>query len=148
MKQLMESKMMRAISMSMFVFIFASCSSVEDNLWLKTPDWSRGVYLGGTSVLEPVSFVDDSNGNAYFFLVEANEERSNYSFDLVRMNAGSEELDHFKIFLGELQNVKQPEIVRDEKIRETEALLESLQQVQDLGLHRNIQSRDRLVRHH
>ena len=94
--------------------ILVSCSSAQESLWLKSPDWSRGAFIGNTKVVAPVSFVAGSDDNIYFFLVDLNEETSNYSFDLVRMTPDSDELDHFKISLGELLSVKQPEIVRDE----------------------------------
>ena len=94
--------------------ILTSCSSSQESLWLKSPDWSRGAFIGNTKVVAPVSFVSGLNNNVYFLLVDLNEETTNYSFSLVRMNSGSDELDRFTISPGELLNVKQPEILRDE----------------------------------
>ncbi|HSG68265.1 MAG TPA: hypothetical protein VK994_06125, partial [Bacteroidales bacterium] len=54
------------------------------------------------------------DNSVYFFLVDLNEETTNYSFNLVRMNSDSDELDRFNIYPGELLNVKQPEIVMDD----------------------------------
>lgn len=104
----------RLAALLISVGILASCSSAQENLWLKSPDWSRGVFIGNTKVIAPVSFVSGLDNNVYFFLVDLNEETTNYSFDLVRMNSDSDELDYFKISPGELLNVKQPEIVRDD----------------------------------
>jgi len=96
------------------VGILTSCSSTQESLWLKSPDWSRGAFIGNTKVIAPVSFVSGLDNSIYFLLVDLNEETTNYSFNLVRMNSDSDELDHFKISPGELLNVKQPEIMRAE----------------------------------
>ncbi|HSM71372.1 MAG TPA: hypothetical protein VK851_07495 [Anaerolineales bacterium] len=105
---------MKVVVLSLSVLMLTSCSSGEENVWLKSPDWSRGVFVGATSVHGPVSFVKDSDGTTTFFLVEFDEETSNYSFDLAQMFSGSADLNHSRIALGELQNVKQPEIVLDD----------------------------------
>lgn len=98
----------------LFVWMLTSCSSAEESLWLKSPDWSRGAFIGNTSLVTPVSFVYGGDNSLYFLLVDLNEETSNYSFDLVRMNPDSDELEHFGISPGELLSVKQPEIMSDE----------------------------------
>jgi len=100
-----------ALFISMWVLI--SCSSAQESLWLQSPDWSRGGFIGNTKVVAPVPFVVGSGDSVYFFLVDLNEETSAYSFDLVRMNSGSDKLDYFKISFGDLLNVKQPEIMHE-----------------------------------
>lgn len=97
------------------VGILTSCSSAQESLWLKSPDWSRGAFIGNTKTIAPVSFATGSDNSVYFLLVDLNEETGNYSFNLVRMNSASDKFDHFSISPGELLNVKQPEIIRDDE---------------------------------
>ena len=103
----------KAVTLLLSIWLLTSCSSGQESLWLKSPDWSRGIFIGNTGVVSPVSFVSSTDGSTYFFLTEQNEETSNTLFTLVRIRPDSEELDRFTLPLGEWQNVKQPEIVRD-----------------------------------
>jgi len=104
----------KTIILLFFSLSLASCSTAGENLWLKSPDWSRGVYLGDTKIAAPASFVSDADGNTYIILVDFNEETTNYSFDLVKMRVDSEELVHNELSFGVLQSVKQPELVVDD----------------------------------
>ena len=96
------------------MWLLTSCTSGQESLWLKSPDWSRGIFIGNTRSISPVSFVTASNENRYFLLVEANDDESEYSLILARLRSGSVDLDRFKLPIGGLQSVKQPEIVREE----------------------------------
>jgi len=104
---------LKAAALLVSMGILASCSSGQESLWLKSPDWSRGVFIGNTKVVSPVSYVSDSNNNIYFFLVDLNEDTSDFSFNLVHLNSNSNALESLSPSLGELRNVKQPEIVND-----------------------------------
>jgi len=103
----------KAVILLLSMWLLASCSSGQESLWLESPDWSRGAFVGNTSVVSPVSFASGSNGSEYFFLVDLNDETSDFSFTLAQMRADSDNPDRFQLSLGELRNVKQPEIVRE-----------------------------------
>ena len=110
----MKSKIwIKVVTLLLFMWLLASCSSEQESLWLKSPDWSRGAFIGNTGVVAPVHFVSNSNKGIYFFLVDLNQETSDFSFTLVRLRPDSDQLDRFKLSLGELGGVKQPEIVRE-----------------------------------
>jgi hypothetical protein len=99
--------------LSMMVLAACGSGSSQDNLWLKSDDWSRGAFIAETQVGSPVSFVSGSDNDTFFFLVDLDEETSNYSFNVARMDSNSDALEHMEFSVGVLQSVKQPQIVRE-----------------------------------
>jgi len=102
----------------LFSFVIAcflmSCSSGEESLWLKSPDWSRGVFVGNTASVSPASFVNDDDGNVTFFLSTLNSETSEYSFDLAQLDSGTGPPSHEIYTHYQLRSLKQPQIIIDD----------------------------------
>ena len=105
--------LVRVVILALSAMMLASCGSTQESLWLKSDEWSRGVYIGETRLISPVSFVTGADNSTFFLLVDLNEETSNYSFDLVRLDSKTNALDHKSISVGVLQSMKQPQIIRE-----------------------------------
>lgn len=103
----------KVMTLLLSMLTLVACSSADENIWLKSPAWSRGVFVGNTNVINPVSFVTDAGGNTTFLLVDLDEESSTYSFNLARLESNSTKLDYSTIHLDDLRSVKQPEIVQE-----------------------------------
>ncbi len=62
----------------------SACSSASEHLWLKSPDWSRGVWLGETGAALPVEMQLRADGAACNLLLPAEGETERvYHFEVV-----------------------------------------------------------------
>ncbi|HHH82749.1 MAG TPA: hypothetical protein ENL35_07150 [Chloroflexi bacterium] len=55
--------------------LMTACSAQPPRLWMRAPDWGRGLLLGNTRVGEPVPLAVDPSGNVTLFLFNASEDR-------------------------------------------------------------------------
>ena len=68
----------------LFGMLLASCSGVEEHLWLRSPDWSRAVLIGSTSTSSPVPMLLAADGDVYVLLSETEDEPPVSTLNLVR----------------------------------------------------------------
>ena len=68
------------------VFLLSACSGPDEHIWLKSPGWSRAVFLGNTDLNDPVPMTLDDEGQIYFVLLVDNEERMEKTFDVIALD--------------------------------------------------------------
>lgn len=62
------------IIFGLLAVLIPACSGPDEHIWLKSPGWSRAVFLGGTAFGDPVPIALDGSGDMYFVLVERDDE--------------------------------------------------------------------------
>lgn len=67
-------------------FLVTACSGPDEHIWLKSPGWSRAVFLGGTAYSEAVPVVIDETGYMFFVLVEKAEDLESSYFRVLAFN--------------------------------------------------------------
>ena len=66
--------------------LVTACSGPDEHIWLKSPGWSRAVFLGGTAFSELVPVVIDETNNMFFVLVEKEEDLESSHFRVLAFN--------------------------------------------------------------
>ncbi|NOY98704.1 MAG: hypothetical protein GXP40_05810 [Chloroflexi bacterium] len=60
--------------------LITACNGPDEHVWLKSPGWSRAVFLGNTAFNDPVPITLDDEGRVYFVLLEKDEDASTAHF--------------------------------------------------------------------
>jgi hypothetical protein len=77
----------------LLIILLTSCSGVEEHLWLRSPGWSRAVFIGGTSTRSPVPMLLRADGDVYALLSETGGEPPISALNLVRFAPGTGSLN-------------------------------------------------------
>ena len=78
-----KNKWFLVITLGLLLMLLTSCSGPDEHLWLKSPGWSRAVFLGGTAIGEPVPIALDENDNLYFVLIDRDAEAETAHFRIM-----------------------------------------------------------------
>ncbi len=113
----MKTKTRRWILIGLFlltVFLLTSCSGPDEHIWLKTPGWSRALFLGKTALNDPVPMALDDEGQIYFVLLSFNTERTESFLDVVALDPNG--LPLWEEQLGDIQltRLDTPQIIWEE----------------------------------
>ena len=68
------------------LFLLSACSGPDEHIWLKSPGWSRAVFLGNTAVNDPVPMMLGDEGQIYFVLIADNEAQTEETFNVIALD--------------------------------------------------------------
>ncbi len=105
----MKVRTNRWILIGLFLPMFlllTSCSGPDEHIWLKSPGWSRAVFLGNTTLNDPVPMTLDHEGQIYFVLLSSNADRTESFFDVIALDVNG--LPLWEQNLGEI-NLTRPD---------------------------------------
>lgn len=91
--------------------LLTACSGPDEHIWLKSPGWSRAVFLGNTALNDPVPMTLDEDGQVYFVLLSSNEERTKTFFDVIALGASGLPLWQYSLEEITLNQPDSPQIV-------------------------------------
>ncbi|MBT3337837.1 MAG: hypothetical protein HN855_07895 [Anaerolineae bacterium] len=69
------------------LILLTSCSGPDEHIWLKSSGWSRAVFLGNTTLNDPVTMTLDDEGQIYFVLLSSDADRTESFFDVIALDA-------------------------------------------------------------
>lgn len=95
----------------MVLLLTSSCSGPDEHVWLKSPGWSRALFLGNTSLNDPVPMVLDGDGQIYFVLLSSDVDRAESFFDVIALDADGHPLWERKLGEIKLEHPDTPQIV-------------------------------------
>ena len=98
----------------LMVFLLTSCSGPDEHIWLKSTGWSRALFLGNTSLNDPVPMALDDNGQIYFVLLSSDAARTENFFDVIALDADGQPLWEQSISEIKLERPDTPQIVWDD----------------------------------
>ncbi len=81
-----------ALALSFAAVMMTACGGPEELIWLKSPGWSRAVFLGKTAFNDPVPIALDENGDVYFALFEKGEELTTAHFRIKALDRNADTL--------------------------------------------------------
>ena len=90
--------------------LLTSCSGVEEHLWLRSPGWSRAVFIGSTSTSSPVPMLLSADEDVYVLLSKRDDGTATSTLNLVRFASRTGTLDLFPLDIH-LQLPKQLDLV-------------------------------------
>lgn len=110
----MKLRAKRWIFIGLFLLMVLSltgCSGPDEHIWLKSPGWSRALFLGNTSLNDPVPMVLDAEGQIYFVLLSSNDERTKSFFNVVALDVDGLPLWEKNLDEIELNRPDSPQII-------------------------------------
>ncbi|MCF6277229.1 MAG: hypothetical protein L3J16_00550 [Anaerolineales bacterium] len=93
--------------------LLSACSGPDEHIWLKSPGWSRAVFLGNTNLNDPVPITLNDAGQVYLVLFSANEDRTETFFNVIALDADGLPLWQRQLDEISLHSPNAPQIVWD-----------------------------------
>lgn len=72
--------------------MLTACGGPDEHIWLKSPGWSRAIFLGKTAFNDPVPIALNENGEVYFVLFERDEELTAAHIRIKALNRNADTL--------------------------------------------------------
>jgi len=80
------------IVLSLFVALFLTACSAEpdQHIWLKSPGWSRAVFLGKTAFNDPIPLALDEHGSIFSALITRDDDLSEAHFNILALDRNAD----------------------------------------------------------